>query len=199
MCALGAHASSPLFSAAMTAESSRTSRLVRPALVEWIAFAVGLVLCVHYAWILDDAYVYFRYVDNWLFLGRGLVYNPGEFAEGFTSPSWLLLLASARGLGLGYWLAVRGFALVAFAAFWYGAVVLNRRLSPAGAPCSSSPVVFLCLNYSVLSYFSSGVETPLVQLCAVGYALYFVRPSSRLGLFAVAVSPLVRPELDVKK
>lgn len=58
--------------------------------------AGGLFFTIHYAWLLDDAFVYFRYVDNALFLGRGLVYNAGEYVEGYSSPFWTLLLLVLR-------------------------------------------------------------------------------------------------------
>ena len=51
----------------------------RPSPLEFCFLAIGLFFTVHYAWMLDDAYVYFRYVDNWLLLDRGLVFNPGEY------------------------------------------------------------------------------------------------------------------------
>ncbi|MEJ2085289.1 MAG: hypothetical protein P8Y44_06375, partial [Acidobacteriota bacterium] len=55
---------------------------VRPVAIEWIALAVGIGLTLWYRWLLDDAFVYFRYIDNFLFLKIGLVYNQGEFVEG---------------------------------------------------------------------------------------------------------------------
>ena len=37
--------------------------------IEWAAAVLGLALVWAYAWVLDDAFVYFRYLDNALFLG----------------------------------------------------------------------------------------------------------------------------------
>ncbi len=46
------------------------------------------------AWfITDDAYISFRYVRN-LLDGHGLVFNPGEFVEGYTNFLWVLELAA---------------------------------------------------------------------------------------------------------
>lgn len=42
--------------------------------------------------VADDAYISFRYLDNWL-NGLGLVYNPGERVEGYTNFLWIVLLA----------------------------------------------------------------------------------------------------------
>jgi hypothetical protein len=69
-------------------------------------------------------------------------------------------------------------------------------MSPRGTVINL-PLLFLAANYAVLSYFTSGLETPLVQLMAVLYALYILDPSSRRLEVAVALSPLVRHELAV--
>ncbi|MFT5050473.1 MAG: arabinofuranosyltransferase [Chlamydiales bacterium] len=52
--------------------------------------------------IIDDAYIFFRYVDNML-AGHGLTWNPGELGhdrvEGYTSFLYVMLLAVPRALG----------------------------------------------------------------------------------------------------
>jgi len=167
----------------------------RVTAVEWLCLLVGLYLVLRYAWLLDDAYVYFRYADNWVFLGRGLVYNPGEYAEGYTSPAWLLLLSALRLPGVGYWIAVRFLGLICFTVFWWLAVLVNRRLSPRNTPLVNLPLAFLSLNYGVLCYFTSGTEAPLVQLAAAVFVLFAMRPTWRPASYLLPLLPLVRPEL----
>ncbi len=55
----------------------------------WLT-AVSWFLC-------DDAYIGFRYVRN-LVEGHGLVFNPGEYVEGYTNFLWLLELAAIWAL-----------------------------------------------------------------------------------------------------
>src|SRR3972149_4105332 len=43
-------------------------------------------------WVMDDAYIGFHYLDNFL-AGRGLTFNPGERIEGITNIGWIMLLA----------------------------------------------------------------------------------------------------------
>jgi hypothetical protein len=80
-------------------------------------------------------------------------------------------------------------------------VVLNRSLTKqAGVeegevPPINFPLLYLGLNYAVLSYFTSGVETPLVQTCAVAYALHLQEPRRIGPAVWVGLSPLIRPEL----
>ncbi len=177
-----------------------------------VCLVAGLALTLLYAWVLDDAYIYFKYVDNWLLLGRGLIYNPGEYAEGFTSPLWMLLLAALRRVGFGYWTIVRGIGLLSFAAFWWGCVLVHRRLlagvpgqgdatkGGAGArriPKINLPLSLLALNYAVLCYFTSGTESPLVALAAIACALCLIGPACAVAQVAVGLTPLVRPELGL--
>ena len=50
--------------------------------------------------MMDDAYIYFRYVSNWV-AGHGLTWNPGhEPVEGYTSFLFVLLLAIPAALGV---------------------------------------------------------------------------------------------------
>src|SRR5437016_3946604 len=48
---------------------------------------------------IDDAYITFRYARN-LAGGFGLVYNPGEWVLGTTTPLWAVILGGGYRLGL---------------------------------------------------------------------------------------------------
>jgi hypothetical protein len=167
-----------------------------PAPIEWLYLLLGALLALRYGWLLDDAFVYFRYIDNLLFLDLGLVYNQGEYVEGYTGPLWVLLLTPLRFLGLDYWLLVRVIACAGFALFWFLLVQVNRELSPRG-PILNLPLAFLSLNYGVLCYFTSGTESPLVLVFAACYALFVLRPGSIPLQISLALSPLARPELVI--
>lgn len=45
-----------------------------------------------FGWVIDDLYIYFRYVNNFI-SGKGIVYNPGENVEGFSSFTWFIILS----------------------------------------------------------------------------------------------------------
>jgi hypothetical protein len=167
----------------------------RPAGVEWLFLIAGLFLVLHYAWLLDDAFVYFRYIDNWVLLGRGIVYNPGEYAEGYTSPLWLLYLALFRSLGASYWFVLKATGVVSWIVFWLLAIRINRALSPEEVPTVNIPLAILSLNYAVLCYFTSGTEAPFVALVAAVFVLFAIFPSWKPAHFVLPLLPLVRPEL----
>ncbi len=59
------------------------------ALLGWLS-AVAWFLC-------DDAFISFRYARN-LLEGHGLVFNPGEYVEGYTNLLWVLELAALWGV-----------------------------------------------------------------------------------------------------
>ena len=66
-------------------------------------------------------------MDNLVCLDLGLVYNRGEFVEGYSSPLWALLLIVLRAAGLGFWFAIRLVGAVAYAATWW---TLVRQAHP---------------------------------------------------------------------
>jgi hypothetical protein len=166
----------------------------RPKPVEWFFLFCSLFLTLRYFGFQDDSFVFFRYVDNLLFLKAGLVYNEGEYVEGFSSPLWLMLLIMLRFIGLNYLFIVKGAAVACSIVFWLGLVKLNRMLSPEKSAIINLPLAFLSVNYGVTSFFSSGLESPLVQVLAVAYALFILAPGSRVLQLVVAASPLIRAE-----
>jgi hypothetical protein len=171
---------------------------VRPSLIELLCLLVGTALVIRFAWLLDDAYIYFRYADNLVIHHAGFVWNPGEFVEGFSSPLWALFLAGLRFLRLDYWVIVPVVGVLSFAAFWWMAVLVNRKLAEdAGGRVASLniPLIFVTLNYGVLSSFTSGLETPFVLVMAAVYACLLLWPGSLALQVLVGLSPMVRHEL----
>ena len=82
--------------------------LGRPLNINYLALVSSLiifiVLCLQQPIVQDDAYISFRYADNYL-AGHGLVYNTGERVEGYTNFFWiitLILLKSVLEILLGY-------------------------------------------------------------------------------------------------
>jgi hypothetical protein len=167
----------------------------RPSRLEWVCLALGLALVWRYRFLYDDAFVYFRYVDNALFMDLGLVYNQGEFVEGYTSPLWTLLLLAARATGLAWPVVIAGLALLGFALLWLLLVQLGRRAAPPDGPHLNLPLAFLAPCYSVASWQCSGMEVALLQIAAPCFALFVLRPRSLPLQVAVALAPLVRHEL----
>ena len=157
---------------------------------------MAAALLYRYRWFLDDAFVYFRYVDNLLFLNIGLVYNAGEFVEGYSSPAWLMLLILLRLMELSYESISLLIGLAALSAIWVMLVALRRDQNPAGGVLNL-PMVLLLPNYAVLCYLTSGVDAPLVLLAGVGFALFVMRPTSVPLQLLITLAPLIRHELVI--
>src|SRR5262245_6951278 len=51
-----------------------------------------LVLQITHAWVVDDAYITLRTVDNFVH-GRGLRWNVAERVQSYTHPLWMFALA----------------------------------------------------------------------------------------------------------
>ena len=96
----------------------------RVAVVLISAIALGgIARALTLAWICDDAFISLRYAAN-LVAGDGLVYNVGEYVEGYTNLLWTLLIAAfvalEKTIPAGYWVGrVTGAALVA----WGGTMI----------------------------------------------------------------------------
>ena len=76
--------------------SSRHQRRLL-ALAALVVLVCGL-RAVQMAWLSDDAFISFRYARN-LHDGLGLVFNAGEYVEGYTNLLWTLAMAAVLHLG----------------------------------------------------------------------------------------------------
>jgi hypothetical protein len=125
-----------------------------------------------------------------------LVFNPGEFVEGFSSPFWIIYLGLIRLTGLTYWGIIRLTGVFSYLIFWLILVITNRKLSGISDKSAINiPLIYLTFSYSVLTYFTSGTETPLVLVYAGLYACFILFPESRFLQVFIGISPLVRHEM----
>lgn len=142
----------------------------------------------------DDAYIAYRYARN-LLDGQGLVYNVGRRVEGYTSFSWVLLVAAGMKAGLSA--VVTSFALgvassvgLLSVSYGYASHLVGERhpLWAALAPL----LVVATASFAVWS--TSGLETPLYAALVVGalWAQASARPGAAAALSALAT--LTRPE-----
>ena len=155
------------------------------------------------AWFLtDDAFISFRYTRN-LLDGHGLVFNPGEYVEGYTNFLWILELAAIWGIfGLrpehaAPWLSVAYTVATIAAMLWWVArlpSLQNRGLvgwMALGLVCSSA-------TFAVWTS-GGGLETRQFTFFFVAAVVCLsVYRNSRWGLLAASLSlaaaALTRPE-----
>lgn len=137
----------------------------------------------------DDAYITYRYADN-LRNGWGLLYNPGEWVLGTTTPLFALLLG---GLGLlvhdlewlGHWLGI----LCWIGAAWAIAALLWQDKRPVAAIIAP---LLLALQGALLH--SVGMETPLLVLLMLAVAWAWLGGRNKTAVVLAALLLLTRQD-----
>ncbi len=145
------------------------------------------------AWFLcDDAFISFRYVRN-LLEGHGLVFNPGEYVEGYSNFLWVLELAAIWGIfgvrpeQAAPWLSVVCTATtIAAMLWWIGRMPGMRHRSLVGWMALG----LLCSSATFAVWTSGGgLETRqftfFIVLAVVCLGLY---RDNRWGLLAASLS-----------
>jgi arabinofuranosyltransferase len=166
------------------------------ARAHWIGFALGAVaLVAHNAsiqpWTLDDAFISFRYAEHFA-AGEGLVYNPGEYVEGYTTFLWVLLLGAGNFIGLDtLWLAK---ALgIGFAVATLGLLANTHRfITTVGNRVSGVAAALLGTCGIFTAWAMSGMEVAMIAFWVTLTALLHFRslgdPANQRLALAVGVS-----------
>jgi arabinofuranosyltransferase len=160
--------------------------------VTFIVFA--LLTFAFFRWVVDDLYIYFRYVSNFL-NGKGIVYNAGEYVEGFSSFLWFMVLSGLGLLRLNPETTSKSASLFfAFSSLYllYG---ISKKMIPG--VWNLLPVMFTALSLPFVLWSVSGFEVSLYSfLLLLGFHTV-IRMSRRKMIPAVFVFFLVsiaRPE-----
>jgi hypothetical protein len=173
------------------------SRRLLPFAV-FAALVYGLNVLQYHDYLIDDAFISFRYARN-LVEGHGLVYNPGERVEGYTSFSFVLAAAGALWAGIDPLLLTKLVSAAAALSLLLALTRLERRGMVPG-PTGRLPLApLLLLPLQAFAYWSvSAMETMLfAALFLWGVELSFrEREAGRLRGAAVVfvLLAMTRPE-----
>ncbi len=171
----------------------------------WASLAIGIAAVVIHnyrisPWMLDDAFISFRYSENFA-AGHGLIFNLGERVEGYTTFLWVFLLGIGKFIGLETislarllgWLSAAG--SVAMVAFSYRLITGFSRIASAMA------VLLLCSCGIFTPWPSSGMEVSLFGLLILATLIVYcsdrlLSPAIRYALagFLAALMVMTRPE-----
>lgn len=179
------------------ASPSRAHRWILPA-----AAALVTVHSVLLAWAfrfnnVDDAYIAFRYGWN-LMRGHGLVFNPGEHVEGYTSFLWTVLLAPCTALPVDVsWCSI-GLGVVCSIAALAGLAVLARRALGPGWLGVAAVLLLVATDGSYAFWAVGGMETALFTALVVWSIVVLEAPRQGpvpigVGLL-LGLTTLARPE-----
>ncbi len=187
----------------MRSDPSPRFGLPLPAVLLLVAIPVAWAF--RYWFVCDDAFITFRYVRNFL-RGDGLVWNVGEYVEGYTNFLWALEIGGLWALGwrpesasvwlsLG-WTVVLGLTIAALAARTLPADHDGTRRQRAGLVAIA--LLLWGTNRSVAVWASSGLEMrQFTALCTLGL-LWAHGDRSHRGSIAAGtaygLAALTRPE-----
>lgn len=123
----------------------------------------------------DDAYITLRYARHFM-AGQGIVWNPGEYVQGYTNFLQLLFVSWLGELGIDLQSASRIIGVVSIAAL--AAAMLLFRTINRGEACQRLwhiPVILVMTSAPLLVWSLGGLEGPLFSLLvAVGTCLLLI-------------------------
>jgi len=142
----------------------------------------------------DDSYISYRYAHN-LVQGHGLVFNVGEYVEGFSNLLWTLLVAAGLALGfeakaVGHALGLLSGCLVMLATYSYAAAGLRPSQRPWGAVAAA--LVYASPVFARWS--TAGMETPLFVAAVVGALAADAHGRDGWATACATLATLTRPE-----
>jgi arabinofuranosyltransferase len=172
----------------------------RPLALALLALAVAVFVAgAIAAWprTVDDAYITYRYSEN-LATGHGPIFNPGERVEGYSSPSWMALLASAIAVKADPELVSKLLGVLA-SLLLLGAVFLALRRAGVEERGAALATVPLGASYVLQLWSVAGLETNAYTLLFfAGAALLALEdPAPRAALAAsglLTAAAFTRPE-----
>lgn len=150
----------------------------------------------------DDAYISFRYGKN-LMNGNGLVYNQGEYVEGYTNFLWTIITSPftlIKFIDISFFTLVLGLLISLFNVYL---LILITRIYLSGFKVQKIlfylPALFFVLDDSIAFWAIGGMEFPLYTMFILS-ALYFYLHINRrfrdtifLAIFLMLIT-LTRPE-----
>ncbi len=179
-------------------------------LIILISLGISLVIVAIYnyylqPWTLDDSFITFRYAENFA-EGKGIVYNEGEYVEGYTCFLWVILLAGLKKLGLDLLLAskVLGISFTFLTIFL--ASQIHKIISGTHWLVSLISVLLMGTFGTFTAWAMSGMETSmtafLIFLTFLLFGTLISRNSkSKIGYFFVgilsALATMSRPDAGI--
>ena len=164
----------------------------------WMLLAAVLVAFVAESWAVppqyDDSYISYRYAENFA-AGRGLVYNVGEYVEGFSNLLWTLLVAAGLAMGfeakaVGHTLCLVSGVLTLVFTFAFAA----SGLRPSQRTWAAVAAGLVYVSPAFARWSTAGMETPLFAALVVGAFAAEARQRAGWATLAVTLATLTRPE-----
>lgn len=163
--------------------------LVAAGIAIWLALSAQVLG----DWIVDDAFISFHYARN-LFLGNGLVFNPGERVEGYTNFLWTLLVTGMLYAGWDPVIGAHALTLLAGFALVGLTVVLARPLAGEGWAWGAGGLLAFSGPFLCYTSRGSGMETGFYAALIAASLVQLSRGAWRAGGVFTALAMLTRPD-----
>ncbi len=153
---------------------SMTDRILRIAAIMYALVLAVIIMYLNRAFYHDDAYITLRYARNCI-AGFGLVWNPGEYVQGYTNFLHLIFITLLGWLGIDLVWASRIVGVTAMAGL-LGIVILFRITvkNERGAPVWHIPAILVVTSAPILVWSLGGLEGTLFGFLVAGGCLLFL-------------------------
>ena len=149
---------------------------------------IGLMRAWSLMWIGDDAFISLKYSEMYA-LGEGLVFNQGEWVEGYTNFLWTWGLGILAQLGAPLPQAALVCDLVSFV----GAIVVTALIC-SRLRLGFIPAFVMASSYPCVVFATSGLETMPATFCVLCGAYWLVRLAPTRAGVAFILGALLRPD-----
>lgn len=172
-------------------------------------FAIGFALFqfFHFSvFTVDDAYISFRYAENFA-QGDGLVFNRGEFVEGYTNFLWVILLGLLKKIGIDVSKSSSGLGGIASLLTLVFMFLISQQISLKYRTAYKSlgdifhfiGILFLATSPAFGIWTVAGLETPLFSCLLTAAIWLHLREIQQSGNFPLSAGcfgllALTRPE-----
>ena len=142
----------------------------------------------------DDSYISYRYVQNFLD-GKGLVFNAGEYVEGYTNFLFVIIMTLFGLVGIDYILISKligvgsGLAIIILAYFWGRRLFDEKQFRHL---IFFAPLM-LAANPAFCYWAISGMET-LFFSALISYGLFLAAERKTAFVPIMALATLTRPD-----
>lgn len=158
------------------AEPFRTTFFLSPVIAGLLILAWGFLW---WQYTVDDTFITLRYAGN-LAQGNGVVFNPGDYTEGYSSTVWVFVLAGIARLGFDTLAAAKVLGLLASLSLCLLMYFVLHRMS-VDPPIRFLTVLVLATIPGLHIHGVSGMETlPFALSIAVLIALPLLTSSPHL-------------------
>ncbi|MBU1753070.1 hypothetical protein KKG56_04335 [bacterium] len=168
-----------------------------PPSITYIGLLIGLLFLLFHTFFLnfnpplEDAYISFRYAKNFIH-GNGIVFNAGEYVEGYTNFLWILMLSGFKDY-------MPQASVILGIIFALGTIIVSFRIAQIIFPhpiYNLIPVILLAFNPSYALWSTGGLETHFFSFLVICGIYFYLRQHKHIMLssFFFAIATLARPE-----